>query len=183
MIGRDSPTMTRVVLYRFAWIKSLRLLLRAKLLQLTAGVGICVPALQIYSAGGTLGLYDYGVIAAFSGGTIAVGSTLSWYARRFAGEIAFLPKSDQIEVSTLTMAGHRLDRQYAPTDVHQSLPASTAEAELQSLHGAHMVPFNIIDDTYMLVGRPPHVREPAALAALLAGRGSELKRLVPDPPS
>ena len=63
---------TRVVLYRFAWIKSLRILLRAKLLQLTAGVGICVPALQIYSAGGTLGLYDYGVIAAFSGGTIAV---------------------------------------------------------------------------------------------------------------
>ena len=28
--------MTRVVLYRFAWIKQLRLLLRAKLLQLTA---------------------------------------------------------------------------------------------------------------------------------------------------
>jgi hypothetical protein len=174
---------TRVVLYRFAWIKSLRILLRAKLLQLTAGVGICVPALQIYSAGGTLGLYDYGVIAAFSGGTIAVGSTLSWYARRFAGEIAFLPKSDQIEVSTLTMAGHRLDRQYASSDVGQSLPASTAETELQSLHGAHMVPLNVDEHTYMLVGRPPHVREPAALAALLAGRGSELKRLVPDPPS
>ena len=174
---------TRVVLYRFAWIKSLRILLRAKLLQLTAGVGICVPALQIYSAGGTLGLYDYGVIAAFSGGTIAVGSTLSWYARRFAGEIAFLPKSDQIEVSTLTMAGHRLDRQYAPAAVAQSLPASTAETELQSLHGAHMVPLNVDEHTYMLVGRPPHVRDPAALAALLAGRGSELKRLVPDPPS
>ena len=46
--------MTRVVLYRFAWIKQLRLLLRAKLLQLTAGVGICVPALQIYNAGGEL---------------------------------------------------------------------------------------------------------------------------------
>ena len=105
--------MTRVVLYRFAWIKQLRLLLRAKLLQLTAGVGICVPALQIYSAGGTLGLYDYGVIAAFSGGTIAAGSTLSWYARRFAGEVAFLPNSDLIEVSTLTMAGLRLDRQYS----------------------------------------------------------------------
>ena len=32
--------MTRVVLYRFAWIKQLRLLLRAKLLQLTAGTTV-----------------------------------------------------------------------------------------------------------------------------------------------
>ena len=46
-----------------------------------------------------------------------------------------------------------------------------------------MVPFNIIDDKYMIVGRPPHVREPAALAALLAGRGSELKWPGADPPS
>ena len=50
------PALAPVRIYRFAFIKELRVLLRLKVLQLGLGVGVVFPAYSLYTAGSQEGL-------------------------------------------------------------------------------------------------------------------------------
>lgn len=65
------------VLYRFAWVRSLRLMLRLKILQLGGGLGVMAP---VFAAANNapMALSDAAALGALGVGTFAVGGTLSW---------------------------------------------------------------------------------------------------------
>ena len=73
-----AESMCRVI-YRFAWVRSVRMMLRAKVLQLGGGLGLAAPVLAA-AEGNPLGMGDTAVLAAVAGGTLVVGNCLSWCA-------------------------------------------------------------------------------------------------------
>ena len=98
-----------VRIYRLSHIRLLRAVLRVKIVQLTAGVGVLFPAAAVYFSGGSLTFAEGATVAAVMGGTMIAGSTLSWYCERIVGELSWLPAERALRVSTLTMWGERCD--------------------------------------------------------------------------
>jgi hypothetical protein len=79
-------------------------------LQLGGGVAVLLPTASVIANGGLPSLAEGGLLAAVVGGTLVAGGTLSWYVERVVGELAWLPRSRALRVSTLTMWGERHDR-------------------------------------------------------------------------
>ena len=181
-----TPETTR--LYRFAYIKSLRALLRVKLLHLSLPVAMGIPTLKLVSEGIPT-LADGGMLAAMVGGTVAAASTLSWYCERLVGELAWLPKrgtrrEDILRVSTLSMWGERRDHDIAFDKLRQSdgfdiehVPRPFPEHP-DAYPRKSLVPLELCGKTYIFVWGAAHV--PAehvdTLADLL------LRQKLPSPP-
>lgn len=97
-----------IVFYRWPTIKHFRLLSRFKLYQVSLMALFLPPATLSYQqgalSGGTL-------LAAWTaaGGTLAVLLSLSHLFTRVVGEMAYLPASGSVRLSTLTFMGGRRD--------------------------------------------------------------------------
>ena len=113
------------VIYRFAWVRSLRIMLRLKILQLSGGLGIMAPV--VAAAGGNpMGAADTAALAGLGVGTLAVAGSLSWYCERLAMQISWAEA--RLRISTLTIWGHRRDRDYALDDISPTLRAHDRSA-------------------------------------------------------
>ena len=112
-LASAAPTAAPVpprVLYHFHYVRHLRQLLRMKVLQLGAGVGVLVPVVSVLGSGGALSGGEVGLMGGIVAGTVAVGASMSWYCERFVGEICWLPAARALRVSTLNVWGNRTDR-------------------------------------------------------------------------
>ncbi len=161
------------LLYKFAWVKSLRMLLRMKVLQIAGGLGFVVPAATLIgtSGGGHLGV---GGLAALSAGVIAVASTCSWYCQRLVQELRVVGGS-QLRISTLSMWGHRQDRDVNIADVVPTYSRTGPEGREVT---AAFVPLFVAGSTFILADplnsstilrHPLNQADPAALRRLLCG--------------
>lgn len=161
-----------VRIYRFAHIRSLRALLRVKVLQLGAGVGVGFPVVTALSTGGLPTAAEGAAVAAIAGGTIAVGASLSWYCERLVGELNWLPKAQSLRISTLTMWGQRLDsdvsaEQLAQDGYTKPVISPGAPASAPSYPSTGLNPLQLNGKTYIFVWGARHVQQPEALARLL----------------
>ena len=158
-----------VRIYRLQGITLLRALLRVKILQLGGGVAVLLPTAQVISSGGLPTLAEGGVMAAIVGGTLVTGTTLSWYAQRIVGELAWLPERKALRVSTLTMWGERSDRELTADDLQRD--GLAPPATLPPGEGAYpppgFAPLKLGGITYICVWNARHVEQPEALARML----------------
>src|SRR6056297_951008 len=99
------------LIYRFAWVKSLRMLMRMKVLQIGGGLGVVLPATQLLGPSGAHGAAELGALAGLSCGIVAFASTCSWYCERLVQELRVVD-GHRLRISTLTMWGHRKDREF-----------------------------------------------------------------------
>ena len=191
---RAAKSMCRVI-YRFAWVRSVRMMLRAKVLQLGGGLGLAAPVLAA-AEGNPLGMGDTAVLAAVAGGTLVVGNCLSWcasrrrgrapgsaptlrrrYCERFAMQISWREpavgeerEARPLRVSTLTMWGNRRDTDYSLADVSRTLGAHEELAPSAGRRAQPYVPLRVGGLTYVLMNSPTNIREPHAVNQLLRGR-------------
>ncbi len=170
-------------LYRFAYVKPLSALLRLKGLHLTAGVAVLLPTYSIVTTGGlgSLGLADVATLAAVVTGTIGAGSTLSWYCERIVGELTYRRRSSNgsavLRVSTLTMWGNRMDRDFPVAELMRSegfaparSAAAIAAAGVSPYPAEGFVPLELDGKTLIFLWGRKHVLEPDALANVLVAR-------------
>ena len=144
------------LVYRFAFVKSLRMVLRMKVLQVGGGLGVVLPATQLLvPSSDALGA---GTLAGLGVGVVAVASSCSWYCERLVQELRLLG-GGRLRVSTLTMWGHRRDRDYSLKEVEPTYPSSGPEADDA---GRTFVPLHLPDHTFMLIHHPLNVRPPFA---------------------
>jgi hypothetical protein len=139
-----------------------------KVLQLGGGVAVLLPAASALSSGALPTAAEGGVLAAIVGGTVAVGSTLSWYCQRLVGELTWRPETRSLRISTLTMWGERKDddismQQLAEDGFAPAPPPALAELPLQT----GFVPLQLCGRTYIFTVGPRHVQHPQALLNLL----------------
>ena len=148
-------------IYRFAWVKPLRMLLRMKILQLGGGLGVVVPAAQLLGPTGGLGqsTYELGVLAGLSCGAVAVATTCSWYCERLVQELR-LVGGGKIRVSTLNMWGSRKDADFPLSAVE---PTYSPEGPDASEAGKAMVPLHLGGTTFMLVSDAFYIVSPLNL--------------------
>ena len=173
---RPSDASQPIRIYRLAQIRVLRALLRVKIVQLGLGVGVLLPALHVYASGGSLSLVEGGTLAAVVGGTLVAGGTISWYCERLVGEIAWLPASESLRISTLTMWGHRRDVEWRREHLIEQLGFAerlphgvTAVHDLLPPPSNSFAPWKVGDTTYLLVWGRKHVQHPGLLLPLIEG--------------
>ena len=158
-------------LYRLKQIKLLRAVLRVKIVQLSAGVGVFLPTASIVANGGLPSLAEGGMVAAVVGGTLAAGSTLSWYCERIVGELNWLPAQKALRISTLTMWGRRCDVDVSldemKRDGFRPPAASDDDGPGGEFPSPGFAPLTIGDKTYLCVWGQQHVLHPEAMARLL----------------
>ena len=167
-----APPTEKIRLYRLKQITLLRALLRVKVLQLGGGVAVLLPSASLIANGGLPSLAEGGMIVAIVGGTLVAGSTLSWYAERIVGELAWLPASKTLRISTLTMWGDRHDRNLSLDELaHDGLTSPPPPQQDGEPGGEYpepgFVPLELGGTTYIFVWGAQHVVQPEALARLL----------------
>jgi len=79
------------------------MLLRMKVLQIGGGLGVVIPATQLFSVTAIDNTFELGVVAGLSVGAVAVASTCSWYCERLVQELRLEGGGKRLRVSTLTM--------------------------------------------------------------------------------
>lgn len=121
-----------VVFYRWPTIKHFRLLSRFKLYQVSLMALFLPPATLSYQQGALSGAT---LLAAWTaaGGTLAVLLSLSHLFTRVVGEMAYLPASGSVRLSTLTFMGGRRDLVVPPEHL---LPQEGGGGALQRLEVA-----------------------------------------------
>lgn len=107
---RPGEAVGREVIYRCAWIRPIRLLVRLKVLQL-CGVGAAMVPLSAElsnkAMNTTMVLVSSGVVVG-----AAVASLAMWYySRRFVGELALVEDRTRLRVSTLDFWGRRQEEE------------------------------------------------------------------------
>lgn len=175
------PPAAALRLYRFSHIHLLRAALRVKVLQLGVGVGVLTPTASLMASGAGISLVEGATLAAIVGGTLAAGSTLSWYCERLVGELSWLPATQVLRVSTLTMWGHRKDRDFPASELLAN--GYTASPVGPSTYPATVfVPLDLGGKTYIFIWGRRHVLQLEALANLLARQALPCP-LSPTPPT
>lgn len=152
-------------LYRFSHIRALRAALRVKVFHLAVPVAVGVPTMSVAAAGTLPSLAEGGMIAAVVGGTLVAGSTLSWYCERLVGELKWIPDGDEptLRVSTLTMWGHRHDRDLPLSQllsdgfITQPATPSNPQVEADMYPTQSLVPVELCGKTYIFVWGKQHV--------------------------
>lgn len=169
-------------LYRFAHVKALSALLRLKGLHLTAGVAVLLPAYSVVTSGGmgALGLAEVATLAAVVTGSVGAGGALSWYCERIVGEMSYQERAGLLRVSTLTMWGNRVDRDFDCDSLlrDEGFAAQNAAATgVNPYPNEGFVPLDLGGKTYIFLWGRKHVLQPDALANVL------VRRALPFPPS
>eukprot|EP00658_Telonema_sp_P-2_P024032 TRINITY_DN19643_c0_g1_i1.p1 TRINITY_DN19643_c0_g1~~TRINITY_DN19643_c0_g1_i1.p1 ORF type:complete len:255 (+),score=56.70 TRINITY_DN19643_c0_g1_i1:132-896(+) len=95
-------------LYKGAWINPLRLLLRAKLMQLGAASAFAAP-LGMSAMGQTPTMSILGLSAAILSGCGIASGAMYFYGRRYVGLLSLLPGGEQLRISTLSFWGVKED--------------------------------------------------------------------------
>ena len=145
-------------------------MLRVKVVQLGGGVAVLLPSASIISNGGLPSLAEGSMVAAVVGGTLVAGSTISWYAERIVGEMAWLPAQKALRVSTLTMWGERKDRDITADELLRdglSSPPPPGSGLLEEYPEPGFAPMKLCGKTYVCVWAPRNVEHPEAMARLL----------------
>ena len=117
------------VFYRWPAIRHFRLLSRAKLYQLVLMTLLLAPATVSHHHGGVAGSTLTAAYVA-AGGTLTLLLSLSHLFTRVIGEMAYLPASNRVRLSTLTFAGDRRD---IVTEPQHILPLGDQHSLLQGL--------------------------------------------------
>eukprot|EP00967_Tisochrysis_lutea_P049689 scaffold60919_cov41-Tisochrysis_lutea.AAC.2 len=132
-----------------------------KVLQLGGGLGVVLPATQLLG-GSTVELAS---LAALSCGALGVASSCSWYCERIVQELRVLDRS-RLRVSTLTMWGHRRDREFELAACEPTFGPGGPEAQEAS---KAFVPLHISGTSFMLIKHPLNMVDPQAVNRLLCG--------------
>lgn len=105
-----------IVLYQWPTMKHFRFISRLKVYQVSAMLLMLPPMAHMYVNGDVTGKsLVYATVAAF--GTTGVLLVLSYYFRRVVGEMAYVPSTNHLRVSTLTFVGGRRDLYFKVDDV------------------------------------------------------------------
>ncbi len=104
------------VFYRWPTMRHFRFISRFKVYQVSAVILLLPPVTYWYSLGHVGGVALLGAWSAALG-TTAVFCVISTYFRRFVGEMAFLPSTCSLRVSTLTFMGGRRDLVFPVDDI------------------------------------------------------------------
>ena len=96
------------VFYRWPTIRHFRLLSRSKLYQAVFMSLLLPPATAAYQHG-SLGGHTLAAAYVAAGGTLALLLTLSHLFTKVIGEMAYLPATHRVRISTLTFLGDRRD--------------------------------------------------------------------------
>lgn len=161
MLPAPPPTL----IYRFAWVKSLRMLMRMKVLQIGGGLGLVLPATQLLGPSGAHSAAELGALAGLSCGIMAFASTCSWYCERLVQELRVLD-GHRLRISTLTMWGHRKDREFELSACEPTYGLGGPEAAEAA---NAMVPLHVGGTTFLLITHPLNLVQPHALRRLLCG--------------
>lgn len=94
------------VLYRYKWIKQLRLISRVKILHVLVVSGLTAPMCVWYSSGVVSGPVVFTAVFAASATTVGL-FALSYFFRRVIGELSYDETTDEITISSLTFWGNR----------------------------------------------------------------------------
>jgi hypothetical protein len=160
-----TPAPPPTLIYRFAWVKSLRMLMRMKVLQIGGGLGVVLPATQLLGPSGSHGAAELGALAGLSCGIVAFASTCSWYCERLVQELRVLD-GRRLRISTLTMWGHRKDREFELSACEPTYGSGGPEAAEAA---KAMVPLRVDGITFLLIRHPLNLVHPRALHRLLCG--------------
>lgn len=171
------PPVGPIVLYRNMWVRSMRMVLRLKVLHLGVGLGAVFP-ISIFLLRDLASPLELGFLASLAGAAVVTGATMSWYCERIAQQISWRASERMLEVSTLTMWGARRDRYFGLEQIDPTYASSGPnESEVDKV----LVPLNVFqretkdneshvsEITFLLLRIPVNVKEPIALARLLSG--------------
>ncbi|KAJ1621282.1 hypothetical protein T492DRAFT_1071462 [Pavlovales sp. CCMP2436] len=161
------------VVYRSPWVLSARMVLRAKVLQVGALVGMGAPAF-IAARAGDLSLTDYAILGSTLAGSMVVAGSLSYISKRFVGEIKLREDARDVIVSTLSVWGNRIDHVYPIAAVVPLTPRT-----LQVRKGK-AVPLAFGDGQgkqHVVILRDDHVVDQTALFRLITRREPRTKVL------
>ena len=161
---RSPPVIT---LYRFAWVRSLRMLLRLKALQVGSIAAVALPATALLSSDQALGAGAYAGVVAITIGVAGLGGSMAWYCERFVQQLDWMPHSQSIRVSTLTMWGNRLDRDFPVAQVNPTWDVTGPSPQEE---GQRVVPLHLSYTTFMIVNHSKSVKSRTLLNELLRGQ-------------
>jgi len=151
-----------VVVYRFAYVRVLRATLRLKIAHM---IGSGVVVMSCVSWAGGASAFESVILAAIGFGTVVVGSTLSWYCQRLIQELSWRPSEQVLRISTLSLWGHRLDRDY-PLDA--ITPSWGADGPARSEVNRLLIPFEVNGVQFIIVNSKTNMRRPNDLVRLMA---------------
>jgi hypothetical protein len=167
--GEAGEASTMRVIYRSPWVLSARLLLRAKVLQVGALVGMGAPAFIAARAGDLL-VSDYAILGTTFAGSMVIAGSLSYISERFIGEIKLREDTRDVVVSTLSVWGSRIDHVYPVAAVVPLAP--------RSLQLRKAVPLTFNDGQHkqhIVILRDDHAVDKPALEQLLTRRNTAPK--------
>lgn len=130
------------VIYRCAWIRPIRLVVRLKILQLCGVMAAMVPlsaAMSERKVDATTVLVSAGVVVG-----AAVASLAMWYySRRFVGELALVGRRTHLRVSTLDFWGRRQDEAWNLASWIPPYARRTAATTSDALRRTTLVPLEV----------------------------------------
>ncbi|XP_020901337.1 transmembrane protein 186-like [Exaiptasia diaphana] len=103
---REVQQGSKEVLYRYKWIKQLRMVSRVKILHCLIVSGLTGPMCVWYGNGIINGNVLFATIFAATASTIGL-FALSYFFRRVIGELSYDKVNDQVTISSLTFWGNR----------------------------------------------------------------------------
>lgn len=141
------------VVYRCAWIRPIRLVVRLKILQLCGVMAAMVPlsaAAFERKVDATTVLVSIGVVVGASVASLA----MWYYSRRFVGELALVRGRTHLRVSTLDFWGRRQDEVWPLASCIPPHARRTASTTSDVLDGRCLVPLHVSDGRqYLLAWR------------------------------
>lgn len=158
-----------VVLYRGKWMRTFRLLVRLKVIQL---IGVATLALPIaeYTQEGHLSIGTIVAVGGVVGGAVIASGALWYYSQRYIGELALLPPNlCKVRISVLDFWGNRQDIIIARSSVVPPLK-DMSKGELALAAKQTLLPFDVIGlRQFVLSIRHGRLLERSLLIGLLDG--------------
>lgn len=152
------------LIYRSPWVLPARMLLRMKVAQVGAMVGMGAPAF-IALRGAELGASECVLLGSTFAGSLVLASSLAYISERFVGEIRLREAERSVVLSTLTVWGGRIDHVYPLAAVMPLAP--------RSLQQRKAVPLTFSTDPkgrqHIVILRADHTIDRPALDRLLTG--------------
>jgi hypothetical protein len=178
-----TTTLDKQVLYRGRGIRTFRLLVRAKVFQLSGIAALAIPLNTVFT-GGSISPLHATIAASLVLGSGVASAALWYYSRRYLGEVALVQRTIKggsgeagnaedapaLRLSTLDFWGNREETHAALEDVIPPLAGLTPAAWLAAAYEP-VLPLEVAGDRkYILSLRYGHIVDREGLMALLQGR-------------